>query len=186
MFKGDLICSLPDPSAFRRLSGGWVTGVRAPSPRPSSSGASGGMRRRSQAKLTDIISSVSAPGFLPVGQLLEHLTSEAPRRHPSQRPEPPRPFGAEEQQLHAELLLLRLSLRQSPARARGSHINSIQSPSFSHYPELSLQTPHRSICQSPTREQDPEMLKVLHVGQQPALTMASDSEVLKTTNTSGR
>ncbi|KAL3967042.1 tripartite motif-containing protein 35 [Sarotherodon galilaeus] len=53
------------------------------------------------------LSSMSwAPGPPPGGTCLEHLTQEAPKRHPCQMPEPPQlaPFDVEEQRLYSEPL----------------------------------------------------------------------------------
>lgn len=64
----------------------------------------------------------SAPEPPPGGTCLEHLTLEAPRRHPSQMPESPQParFDVDEERLYYELKLLSLSLRLNPDTFGGS------------------------------------------------------------------
>ncbi|KAL3970244.1 alcohol-forming fatty acyl-CoA reductase [Sarotherodon galilaeus] len=156
----------------------------------------------------DIISPAcpgSAPGPPPGGTCPEHLTQEAPRRHPCQMPEPPQlaPFDVEEQRLYSEPLpdgrtSHPISKGEASHPSEEAHFCRLypRSRSFGHYPQLvaigegrdvdrplplhhdgPVQRPHHcSRSTNPsvdlrlpspiTREQDPEILELLHLGQE--------------------
>ncbi|KAK3527484.1 hypothetical protein QTP86_023019, partial [Hemibagrus guttatus] len=138
----------------------------------------------------DIVSSAcpgSSPGPLPGGACPEHLSRETSWRHPKQMPEPPQlpPFDVEEQRLYSELLPgdrapYPISKGAPCHPTEEAHFGRLYPGSypFGHDPELMAIDryidPHYCCCctdpsvnltihPSLTREQDPEILKLLHL-----------------------
>ncbi|KAL3983525.1 myosin XVIII [Sarotherodon galilaeus] len=160
-------------SAFELLQGATIFS-KLPSIHPSSSALSGAGSRGQQPKQRspdlplpshllqlirgntkafpgqprDIISPAcpgSAPGPPPGGTCPEHLTQEAPRRHPCQMPEPSQltPFDVEEQRVYSEPLpdgrtSHPISKGEASHPSEEAHFCRLypRSRSFGHYPQL--------------------------------------------------